>query len=90
MLKNAGITYTQFLNTVDPKEELIAEIYKKYQKALIDSNSLDFDDLLLCVKLLLEKDKNVLKKWEEKFQYILVDEAQDTNQIQFDIIRLLS
>lgn len=90
MLKNEWITYSQFLNTVDPKEELIAGIYKKYQKALIESNSLDFDDLLLCIKLLFEKDKIVLKKWEEKFQYILVDEAQDTNQIQFDIIKLLS
>jgi DNA helicase-2/ATP-dependent DNA helicase PcrA len=90
MLKNEWITYEQYLNTVDPKEELIAEIYKKYQKTLIESNSLDFDDLLLCVKLLFEKDKNTLKKWDDKFQYILVDEAQDTNQIQFDIIKLLS
>ncbi|MEF2174858.1 MAG: UvrD-helicase domain-containing protein [Candidatus Absconditabacteria bacterium] len=89
-LKNEGKTYERFLQTLDESEELVGKIYEKYQKTLQESNAVDFDDLLLLPKILFEKKPEILEKWQNQFQYILVDEAQDTNQLQFDIIRLLS
>jgi ATP-dependent DNA helicase Rep len=54
------------------------------------SNSLDFDDLLLLPYLLFKKDQKVLTKRQNSFDYILVDEAQDTNWIQFELMKMLS
>jgi ATP-dependent DNA helicase Rep len=54
------------------------------------SNSLDFDDLLLLPFLLFKKDQKVLTKRQNSFDYILVDEAQDTNWIQFELMKMLS
>lgn len=71
------------------KEERALHCYQLYQKALIDANAVDFDDLLLLPKLLFLHKPDILAKWQKRFQYILVDEAQDTNTIQFDLMRLL-
>jgi superfamily I DNA/RNA helicase len=60
-------------------EELIAQVYEKYQKALQASNSLDFDDLLLLPNILFKTKPEILEKRQKRFKYILVDEAQDTN-----------
>ncbi|MBU0625945.1 UvrD-helicase domain-containing protein [Patescibacteria group bacterium] len=68
----------------------MAKIYEEYQKDLENANSLDFDDLLLLPFLLFKKHPETLKKWQQKFDYILVDEAQDTNWIQFELIKMLS
>jgi len=65
-------------------------IYQKYQEALELANSLDFDDLLLLPYLLFKKQPEVLQKWQKQFSYILVDEAQDTNRIQFELMKMLS
>jgi superfamily I DNA/RNA helicase len=65
-------------------------VYLKYQEELELSNSLDFDDLLLLPFLLFKKHPEVLEKWQKQFSYILVDEAQDTNWIQFELMRMLS
>jgi len=51
---------------------------------------LDFDDLLLLPHVLFQSKPEILKKWQEKFAYILVDEAQDTNQLQFELVKMLS
>jgi superfamily I DNA/RNA helicase len=51
---------------------------------------LDFDDLLLLPHKLFKKDQEVLTKWMNKFMYIMVDEAQDTNWIQFELMKMLS
>ena len=64
--------------------------YDLYQKSLEQSNSLDFDDLLLLPYLLFKHHNDVLQKRQEAFQYILVDEAQDTNRIQFELMKMLS
>ena len=71
-------------------ETKIAEIYAKYEQKLILSNSLDFDDLLLKTVELFTTDKDSLAFWSKKFQYIMVDEYQDTNYVQYKIIELLS
>jgi len=65
-------------------------VYVEYQKELEKSNMLDFDDLLLLPYLLFKKDAEILKKWKNKFMYIMVDEAQDTNWIQFELMKMLS
>lgn len=71
-------------------DQTMYKVYEQYQKELENSNSLDFDDLLLLPYLLFKKDKEILTKWQNKFSYILVDEAQDTNWIQFELIKMLS
>lgn len=70
-------------------EERISIIYKHYQSALEEANALDFDDLLLLTKELFSEYPDILKKRQDKFSHILVDEAQDTNTIQFDLMQLL-
>jgi len=55
-----------------------------------EQNTLDFDDLLLLPYILFKEKTDILKKWQNKFKYILVDEAQDTNKIQFDLMYMLS
>lgn len=76
-------------NVQTQKEEWILSVYQHYQKSLIDTNATDFDDLLLLPKLLFTQHPDILTKRQRKFQYILVDEAQDTNTIQFELMRLL-
>ncbi len=64
-------------------DKTICDIFKKYQSALKKNNALDFDDLLLFPLVLFEEFPDVLKKYQEKWKYILVDEYQDTNRPQF-------
>jgi len=71
-------------------DQTMYKVYEHYQKELESSNSLDFDDLLLLPYLLFKKSKETYTKWQNKFDYILVDEAQDTNRIQFELIKMLS
>jgi len=71
-------------------DQTMYKVYEQYQKALEQSNSLDFDDLLLLPYMLFKKDKEILNKRQNKFTYILVDEAQDTNRIQFELMRMLT
>ena len=76
-----------FLNDVD---QVIAKVYEIYLKKLKENNSVDFDDLLLKPLELFKKDKNILDKYQTRFQYILVDEYQDTNSVQYELIKMLS
>ena len=67
-----------------------AQIYDAYEKRLRSNNALDFDDLLLKTVELLKKNADVLEYYQKKFRYIMVDEYQDTNHIQFEFISLLA
>lgn len=71
-------------------ENTAAKIYKKYQEKLHQNKALDFDDLLFYTAGLFEKDRKVLDYYQERFQYILVDEYQDTNHVQYVITRYLA
>ena len=71
-------------------EVKVAEIYTSYEKKLILSNSMDFDDLLIKTVELLETSDQALDYWSNKFEYIMVDEYQDTNLVQYKLIELLS
>ena len=73
----------------DFKSQKIAQVFEFYENALNNNNAIDFDDMLmLCVKL-LEQNAEVRKKYYDKFQHILVDEYQDTNQAQYQLVKAL-
>lgn len=73
----------------EEREKDKKSIYEEYTKRLENMNCLDFDDLLLKSYQILIANNKVREKWQNKFSYILVDEFQDTNDIQFDLVRLL-
>ena len=73
-----------------PLEEASARVYPKYLEALKSLNALDFDDLLILTLKLFREHPDILEKYRERFRYIMVDEYQDTNRIQYDFIRLLA
>ncbi len=88
--KNAGLMPDKALHYCENQmDERVCFIYESYQKALEDANALDFDDLLLLPQQLFLHSPETLKKRQDKFKYILVDEAQDTNAIQFELMRSL-
>ena len=70
-------------------EERHASYYAEYQKRLRESNAMDFDDLLFNTVLLLQKVPNLAKQLAERFQYVVVDEYQDTNDVQYELLKLL-
>ncbi len=70
--------------------ERIANVYSEYQRRLAESNSLDFDDLIVRTIDLLERDKTVREKYQRRFEYVLVDEYQDVNAAQYRLVALLA
>ncbi len=90
--KNAHVTvddlYKEGMNDVAKRTE--AEIYEAYEKRLKSNQAMDFDDLLLKTVELFEKNDDVLKLYQRRFRYILVDEYQDTNPVQFRFVYLLA
>lgn len=74
----------------DFRLEIIGKVYKLYQEKLKNNNALDFDDLLVKTVELFASFSDVLEKYQDKFHYIMVDEYQDTNGVQFQFIQLLS
>ena len=77
-------------NAGDEYEDIVAKVYKKYQNALKENNALDFDDLIMLTVRLFKECPEVLKFYQDKFQYIMVDEYQDTNTAQFKFVSLLA
>lgn len=90
--KDELITPTQYAREVqgDFRKMKIAEAYYEYQSALKKSNALDFDDLIFKTVELFREDPEVLEYYQNRFQYIMVDEYQDTNTAQFMLIKLLA
>ncbi|MEB3228694.1 MAG: DNA helicase PcrA [Synechocystis sp.] len=89
--KNLGHSPDTFLKeNPSYKGRVISEVYQAYQGQLAANNSLDFDDLILIPTRLFQQNESILGYWHRKFNHILVDEYQDTNRIQYDLIRLLS
>lgn len=80
--------YVRFANT--DMEEKVVSIYERYQKRLKLNNSFDFDDLLMLSIKLLKENPNVLKEYQERFKYVMVDEYQDTNQAQYVLTKMMS
>ena len=89
--KNRMIGPDVFASTTDTyREEVAARVYERYEAALKAANSVDFDDLLLKVFLILEGNADLREQYQDRYEYLLVDEFQDTNPLQFHIARLLS
>lgn len=90
--KNECITAQEYeLNAVgDYTKQRIAQVYKEYEKQMRANNALDFDDLLLKTVQLFQSQPDILEYYQERFRYIMVDEYQDTNTVQFQMIRLLA
>ncbi|CDF10729.1 aTP-dependent DNA helicase PcrA [Mycoplasma sp. CAG:776] len=78
----------KFFNT--PVEKKVIEIYHEYDKVLRKNNSADFDDLLRLPVELFKRDSEVLEHYQEHYQYILIDEYQDTNEVQYKLSKLLA
>ncbi|MDE6665671.1 MAG: UvrD-helicase domain-containing protein [Ruminococcus sp.] len=74
----------------DYRKKIIARAYKVYQERLKSANALDFDDILTLTVEIFEKYPEILKKYQERFRYIMVDEYQDTNYVQFRLVSLLA
>ena len=97
ILKNKGITYEDYNKLANEIEndkkrglEYFNNIYELYAEECQRMNIMDFEDLLMNTLLLFKNNKNILNFYQEKFQYILIDEYQDTNYIQFQILKELS
>ena len=89
--KNALIDsneYSRFVN--NDYEEMILDIYTKYEQRLKRNNSVDFDDLLMLPIVLFKKHPEILKEYQEQYKYILIDEYQDTNEAQYLLAKMIS
>jgi len=90
-LKNDGYMPSRYASEArNYKETRIAEIFTAYQSDLAKNNALDFDDLILTFVELLKQNTTVRKRFRERFQHVLVDEFQDTNQSQYELVRLIA
>lgn len=91
--KNECITAEQYkknVNPFNPFEKMAGEVYEAYEKTLRKNQSLDFDDLILMTITLFERVPDVLEYYQNKFQYIHVDEYQDTNHSQYKLVKMLA
>ena len=88
--KNALITASKYERYVDSHiKEIVNKVYVIYEKRLEENNALDFDDILLKTLEILQIPEN-LENYQERYKYIMVDEYQDTNQVQYEIVKLLA
>src|SRR5918997_2385375 len=91
--KNSGLDAEQYAARVeahDEKRAAIARVFRLYEERLVNNNALDFDDLLIKTVRLLRKREDVRAHYNDRFRYILVDEYQDTNSLQFALINFLT
>ena len=91
-LKNELVSFEEYSARAagNFRDSQVAEIYTAYQEELKKNNALDFDDLLVKTVELLQSDRDVREYYQNRFQYIMVDEYQDTNHAQFKLIELLA
>ena len=78
----------KFFNT--PIDEVVVKVYHKYNERLKESAAVDFDDLLMLPVKLFESNKDILETYQERYKYILIDEYQDTNPVQYKLSKLLA
>jgi DNA helicase-2/ATP-dependent DNA helicase PcrA len=89
--KSMLLSPDEFLNEVESyDDEVVARIYREYQRLLKKANALDFDDLLVVPLRLFDASPSVLERYQDRFKYILVDEYQDTNRVQYVMVSALS
>ena len=89
IVKGNKISLEHYYSSCCP-DEVFRQIYQGYREACQSRRKLDFDDMILYCYELFSQRKDILEAWQKKFQYILVDEFQDINQLQYDIVRMLA
>jgi len=90
-VKNQGLdAFDHATNAKDYKAERLSELFTLYEQQMAENNALDFDDLLLMTVKLLRQHPALLANYNQHFRHILVDEFQDTNEVQYDLIRMLA
>ena len=87
--KNEMILPAEF-HSSDYFGEIVRQVYGAYQQALHDANAMDFDDLLLNMVILLRDNDHLRQRYQDRFDYVLVDEFQDTNRVQYELVKLLA
>ena len=93
-IKNTMISSEEFARSLEfevgePFDMVVAQVYPKYQQTLLASNAVDFDDLLLHVVKLFQENPTLRAEYDDRFRFLLVDEYQDTNAIQYALVRAL-
>lgn len=81
-------TYSDYMDTYEGR--ITSSVYSMYQDELKKSNSMDFDDLLVNINILFDEHPDVLSRYQNRFRYVLVDEYQDTNMVQYQIVSKIS
>ena len=75
---------------VSEYEKVVHKVYEKYEEKLMKNNSVDFDDLLILPIRLFKENEDILEKYQDRFEYVLIDEYQDTNEAQYTLTKLIS
>ncbi len=89
--KSGGISPDEFAEfNLSPEAPLLEKLYRRYNELMREAGAFDFDDLLLVPVNMFRQDRESLEKWKNRFSYILVDEYQDTNHVQYLLMKLLN
>lgn len=88
-VKNCGLALEEYKSEICP-QEIFAYLYQQYNKRMTMQRKVDFDDMVLLCYQLLKQRPDILQLWQERFQYILIDECQDINSVQYKIIQMLA
>ncbi len=88
--KNNLQSYDKFLDSNNPYDKTIGKVYKLYQEELKSNNAMDFGDLIMNTVILFRENREILKKYQDKFKHLLIDEYQDTNRAQYKLVSLLT
>ncbi len=89
MVKNTGVDLAHYYST-NCATEMFRRLYSQYHEYLYSHKLIDFDDMLVYTYELFKERTDILSAWQRKYQYILIDEFQDINKIQYDIVKMLS
>jgi len=90
-IKNEMLTDAEIARFFDTEiEKIVVKVYYEYEKTLRKNNVVDFDDLLKLPVDLFSKNESILDKYQDRYQYILIDEYQDTNEVQYKLVKLLA
>ena len=90
-MKNELVSWEQAVDRAfTPPEKRVADVYREYQRRLLEASALDFDDLLVQTVRLFRDHADAKQRWSGRFRHVLVDEFQDTNVAQWELVRMLT